>query len=240
MQIRVGLELNNEGRALAWALDFPGCFAYGAEGPDAVIALAREVVNYENWAARHAGPGWLEIGDFDVRIVDTWQVYTVNDDYDLVDEGYAVNAWFKQDWKPLASEEIERGLALLDWSRADLLHTVANLSEAQMEAQRPGERWNIRGILKHVGGAEWWYLDRLNLAEGGRADLPKDAFERLAWTRDELRRMLPALAGSELVLGKDSEFWSPRKLLRRVLWHEIDHRQHILRLLRESGWQPLE
>ena len=37
MRISIGLELDNEGRALAWALDFPGCFAYGPQGPEAVI-----------------------------------------------------------------------------------------------------------------------------------------------------------------------------------------------------------
>lgn len=234
MLITVGLELNNEGRALAWALNLPGCFAYGAEGPDAVIALAREVVIYENWVTRHGGLGWLEIGDFDVRIVDTWQVYSMNDQYELADDGYAVNAWFKQDWKPLTGEEIERGLALLDWSREDLLQSVAGLSDAQMDAQWPGERWSIRGILKHVGGAEWWYLDRLGLVAGGRDALPKDAFERLARTRERLKAVLPGLVGSELAVGKEAEFWSPRKLLRRALWHEIDHRMHILKLLQAS------
>jgi hypothetical protein len=28
----------------------------------------------------------------------------------------------------------------------------------------------------------------------------------------------------------DFEFWSPRKLLRRAVWHERDHTTHIRRL----------
>jgi len=233
MRISIGLELNNEGRALAWALDFPGCFAYGQDGPEATIALAREVVLYENWVARHAGPDWLQLGDFDLRIVDTWEVYTINDQYDLQEGGYAVNAWFRQDWKPLTQAEVERGLALLSWSREDLLQAVSNLNDEQMDRQYPGQRWSIRGILKHVANAEWWYLDRLGLAEGGRGALPQEAFQRLAWVRERLESALPKLAGAELVLGKEGEFWSPRKLLRRALWHEIDHRQHILQLLQQ-------
>ncbi len=234
MRISIGLELDNEGRALAWALDYPGCFAYGSEGPEAVISLARELVNYESWIAGHAqaaGQADLDLGDFDLRVVDTWQVYTINDAYDLQEGGYAVNAWFRQDWKPLTAAEIERGLDLLRWSRADLLSAAAGVDPALMDIQRPGERWSIRGILKHVAGAEWWYLDRLGLAEGGRDPLPKDAFERLAWVRERLNAALPGLAEKDLVLGKEGEFWSPRKLLRRVLWHEIDHRQHILKLI---------
>lgn len=234
MLVSIGLELNNEGRALAWALDFPGAFAYGADGPEAVIALARELVNYEGWCNKHGSAMPVALGDFDLRIVDTWDVYTIDDHFDLVEGGYAVNAWFRQDWKPLQSEEIERGLQLMDWSREDLLGLVEPLEVDQLDKQRPGERWSIRGILKHVAGAEWWYLDRLNLAQGGREVLPPDAFTRLARVREKTRAALPLLAGRDLVLGKEGEFWSPRKLLRRVLWHEIDHRLHIHRLLQED------
>lgn len=231
MRIAIGLELNNEGRALAWALDYPGCFAYGSEGPEAVIALAKALVEYEQWTAWHHGSPWLALGDFDLRVVDTWEVYTINDCYEREEGAYAVNAWFLHDWKPLEQAEVERGLQLLRWSREDLLGTVANLSDEQMERTYPGERWSIRGILRHVGGAEWWYLDRLGLAAGGREELPKDPFERMALVRCRLEAVLPELMGQERVVGKDGEFWSPRKLLRRVLWHELDHQFHIRKLL---------
>ncbi len=231
MRISIGLELDNEGRALAWALDFPGCFAYGVEGPEAVIELARELPVYEDWVNRHAGPGGLALGDFDLRVVETWQVYTVNDQYDRQEGAYAVNAWFLHDWKPLLDGEIERGLDLMRWSREDFLRLAGEIDEETMDHQRPGERWSIRGIIKHVANAEWWYLDRLGLAESEREQLPKDAFERLAWVRERANRALPGLEGRDLVLGKEGEFWSPRKLLRRVLWHEIDHYRHIQKLL---------
>ncbi len=231
MRVRVGLELNNEGRALAWAVDHPGCFAYGAEGQEAIITLSREMVLYDLWIKRHLGSSWLEAADFDFRVVDTWQVYTINDQYEEEEGAYAVNAWFRQDWKPLTPEEIERGLQLLSWSRVDFLETTRNLSEDMLDRQHEGERWSIRGIMKHVANAEWWCMDRLDLVGEGREQMPKDEIERLDWVREKLNDRLPALAGSELVLGKEGEFWSPRKLLRRVLWHEINHRQHILKIL---------
>jgi hypothetical protein len=34
------------------------------------------------------------------------------------------------------------------------------------------------------------------------------------------------------VVGQDGELWSPRKLLRRALWHEMDHIKHIQKLIR--------
>jgi len=238
MRITIGLELDNEGRALAWALDYPGCFAYGEEGPDAVIALPRALVAYEDWVARHGQPGWADLGDFDLHVAETWQVYTINDQYEEEEGGYAVNAWFRHDWKPLQPEEIERGLALLSWARQDLLRVVQDLDDRIMDLEYPGERWSIRGILKHVANAEWWYLDRLNLTQGGRDQLPKDVFERLEKVRGLLNLALPDLAGCEMVLGKDGELWSPRKLLRRTLWHEINHRDHILQLLHGNHQSP--
>lgn len=229
-RIKVGLELNNEGRAIAWALDYPGCFSYGEEGPQAIIGLAPALIRYQDWVNRHAGQPLLDLGNFDLRLVDTWTVFTMNDAFEETEDGYAVDAWFKHDWKPLSDEEIEHGLYLLRWSRSDLLELADSLSQEQMDENHPGERWNIRGILRHVANVDWWYLDRLDLTAGPRDSLPSDLFERLAAVRARLEAVLPGLTGKEQVVGKQGEFWSPRKLLRRALWHELDHYEHIRKL----------
>ncbi len=231
MLIRVGLELNNDGRAIAWALDFPGCFAYGPEGPDAVIALAPALAEYEVWANRHGGSGWLSLGDYDLRLVETWTDYTIDEQYELSEEGYAVKSFFRHDWKPIRADEVQRAQSLLGWARADLLQIVTDLSEEQLDRQVAGERWSIRGILKHIANAEWWYLDRLDLANAPRDRLPADALERLHFVRERLVSIMPSLVDRELVTGREGELWSPRKLLRRAAWHERDHIQHIAKLL---------
>jgi hypothetical protein len=235
MLIQIGLENNIEGRSLAWALDLPGCFAYGANGAEALLSVPRAVLGYADWIAGHTERSWLAgLGDFDVRLVDTWDCYSINDGYDEVPAGSEVNeinAWFRQDWKPLTEVDVQRGLAMLEWSRADLLASVAGLAPELLNAERPGERWSINGILNHVGGAEWWYLDRLGLAGIPRQQVSKVPAERLATVRARLKQVLPTLVGVELVTGKQGEFWSPRKLLRRALWHELDHIGHILKLL---------
>jgi hypothetical protein len=234
MLISIGLELDNEGRALAWALDLPGCFAYGADGSEAVAGLAHELLIYEDWINRHAGPGGLVLGDLDLRVVDTWQVYTIDDHYDRQEGAYAVNAWFLHDWKPLSGRDIAHGLDLLRWSREDFLRLIGEIGEELMDRSHPGERWTIRGIVKHVANAEWWYLDRLGLAEGGCEQVPKDVFDRLGLARECLNQTLLGLEGREIVVGKEGEFWSARKLLRRALWHEIDHYRHIQNLVEKD------
>ncbi len=235
MLIRIGLENNIEGRSLAWALDLPGCFAYGADGPEALLNVPWAVLQYADWVASHTDASWLAgLGDFEVRLVDTWDCYSINEEYEEVQPGRDVNeinAWFRQDWKPLTEVEVQRGLRLLEWSRAGLLASAAGLAQEQLDADRAGERWSINGILNHVGGAEWWYLDRLELAGIPRQQVSQVPMERLEMVRARLREVLPTLVGAELVRGESGEFWSPRKLLRRALWHELDHTDHILKLI---------
>jgi hypothetical protein len=229
----IGLENNTEGRSQAWVLGHPGCFAYGVDGSEALRAIPKAIQDYRQWINEHTSESWLtgddnEQGEY--HLEETWECYSINSDYELVQEGYEVNAWFRNDWIPLSTEEIRRGLLLLSWGREELLKVVGNLSSEILDRTYPKERWSIAGILKHIGGAEWWYLDRLGLAFP-RSDVPEDPFPRLEKVRSYLVEKLPGLAGSTIVVGIDGEFWSPRKLLRRAIWHEYDHIAHIRKLL---------
>jgi hypothetical protein len=233
MIIRVGLENGIEGRSLAWALDFPGCFSYGEDGSTALLNIPKALLEYETWMSRHTPEPWTIFGDFDIKLVEVWQVYTINKSFEVInngEEGYEVNAWFRDDWRSLSQEEIDHGCEILKWTRNDLMASIKNLSPENLDARYPNERWSIRGILGHVATAEWWYLTRLGLTDLAYEDLPKDVFERLGTVRQQAARALGGLAESESVFGKVGEFWSPRKLLRRIIWHEMDHIGHIGKL----------
>ncbi len=232
MIIRIGLENNFEHRSLAWALDLPGCFAFGATGSEALATMPRAVIGYKAWLESHTSDSWFaDLGDFDIRLVETFEDYCFDEDFEISESGYEVNAWFHNDWKPLRNLDIERGLNLLKWSRADLMELVGAIPQDRFDLLLPAERWSIRGILGHIAGAEFWYLSRLDLASGRREDLPEDVFERLRHVRSLLDAAIPTLEDSEQVTGRNGELWSPRKVLRRALWHELDHTNHILKLL---------
>jgi len=226
---QVGLENNFEGRSLAWILGYPGCFAYGIDDAAALGSVPQAIREYNTWIEVH-GESWLDATDIQIEQVETWQVYDIDDNFVRVDKGYSVNAWFLHDWKPLSEVDVQRGMMLLAWSRLDLLSVVEGLTPEFMDAERPGERWGILGILNHIGGAEWWYLDRLGYAFS-RQNVPDDPFEKLEKVRSRLLEVLPDMLGSRQVSGVDGEFWSPRKLLRRAIWHERDHTAHILKLV---------
>ena len=46
-----------------------------------------------------------------------------------------------------------------------------------------------------------------------------------------LTSLLPKLVGVNKVLGLGGKIWSTRKALRRALWHEQDHTEHIRKLI---------
>jgi hypothetical protein len=155
----------------------------------------------------------------------------LNEQYEPATQGLEVGSWFHHDWLPLNETEIQHGLCVVRWAHQDLLELTAALSEAQLEQEHAGERWNIREILRHVADAEWWYLERLSLASCNKEDLPAETWERLNFTLEQYSKVLPALENQENVLGREGEFWSPRKIVRRACWHALDHCQHIHKLL---------
>jgi len=231
MQFNIGMENGIEGRSLAWVLGYPGCFACGDDAQAAMAVVPAAIREYAAWIERHSHERWLEPGEIGTQVVDTWQVYSINEDYQRVDfSSKSIGAWFIHDWKSLIEDDVNTGLQLLTWSYADLLETVKDLSPEMLEQEFTGERWNIAGILNHVGGADWWYLDRLGLAPP-QEQVPTKPFDRLEFVHFHLNETLRKLIGSHQVIGVDGEFWSPRKLLRRAVWHERDHTAHILELL---------
>lgn len=226
---RIGLENGVEGRSMAWVLSHPGCYTYGADGDAALSAAPDAIRAYAGWVAAHGEGGWLTTDEVKAVLDEVWEVYAIDENYDLVEDGYEVGAWFRHDWKPLSELDVEHGLKLLTWSREELLNAVSGMDAEALSVHPPGERWDMAGILQHVGGAEWWYQDRLGLAFP-REQVPDDPFMRLENVRNHLVKNLSELLGSTQVVGIDGEFWSPRKMLRRAVWHERDHAEHIRKL----------
>ena len=231
MLYKIGLENGDENRSIAWTLGHPGCFAYGLNAEEALSATPEAIHAYIAWIKAHNHDYcWLPDTEIQVSVDETWQVYFIDENYDRVENGYSVNAWFYHDWKPVTEQDLERASKLLSWSRSDLLEIIQDLNQDTLDQTYPNERWSVAGIINHIGGAEWWYLDRLDLALP-REELPGDPFIRIQEMRAHLNQVLPTLLGSTKVVGTDGEFWSPRKLIRRAVWHERDHTAHIKKLL---------
>ncbi len=60
MKFRVGIENNNEGRSIAWAVEHPGCFAHGDDADGALANLPRDAIQrYAKWIGQRETP-WME------------------------------------------------------------------------------------------------------------------------------------------------------------------------------------
>jgi predicted RNase H-like HicB family nuclease/uncharacterized damage-inducible protein DinB len=214
-----------DGRWVAHTPDLPGCFASDADREIAIKALPGAVESYLQWCRSH---GLLVSGLSAPMIVNevvrSW----------AYEPDQEVNAFFAADRPPLEKAEVPEYQYLLAATRADLLATVEGLRNEQLLREFSGERWPMLGVLRHVASAEWWYLDRLGLAFA-REQLAEDPFERLDQVREGMLEHLPQLPSYQNVVTLGGETWSARKVLRRALWHERDHTQHLNRLRRMLG-----
>jgi predicted RNase H-like HicB family nuclease len=217
-----------EGRWIAHVSTLPGCFASAGDRATAQSLAPNAIRAYGDWRQAHGD----QAIPLDAAIeVDVEEI--VREWAHPAEPDYAVNAFFAADAPPLARADVDLALRLLDWTRADLFAAFQDLPPDALRRPVEGE-WTIGGILNHVSRAEWWYLDRLELAPPTDQE-PDNWRERLDVARARLREVLPRLEGVARVELRAGEVWSPRKMLRRALWHERDHTQHILQFRERLG-----
>jgi predicted RNase H-like HicB family nuclease len=225
MEYRVGVEDMEPDNWVAYVFDLPGCFYSARTQSGAVEGVATAIKNYFDWRRKHVRPEMnLPVyQSFEIKIAEVFISYPAKEDPE-----YLVNAMFENDLQPI---DMDGTLQVLDWNRRDLLDLVRPLSPETLNRPSDPRFGNIAGILKHIAGSEWWYVSRLNLATEGQV-LPDDPFAALEISRANTLACLPELAGSARITEPlMSERWSPRKVIRRTLWHERDHIDHITQIL---------
>jgi predicted RNase H-like HicB family nuclease len=226
MKYRVAVEEVEPGHWVAWALDLPGCFSSASTEDEAVERAPERIAEYFTWLASHDATLPPLEGPFEVEVMETFRAFASNED-----PRYSVNAFFKDDRRVVGYWDVEVALRLLVWTREDLLRAVEPLTRERLDEPVAGEvRGSIGGILEHVARAENWYFGHLDLGLD-RAQLPGDPFEMLRVVRANTRGNLVRFVGEERITNRREELWSARKVVRRTLWHERDHTQHIGGLL---------
>jgi GNAT superfamily N-acetyltransferase len=244
--LRIWLEADYDyGRFGAWLLDLPGAFLWAADRELAVSQASSAAAWYRDWLARHGE-----------RIELTWDRPVVVEEVPAtIVDGYERNALFEDDRRPVEAEELEAAIRRLGYLRADLLDLADRVVVfegrrgriAEIDAERPANERNETGrertseeVLRHVAKAEMWLTSRLDpAARFAGADRASDLWVLLdatgIWSTIELRRIYAADPAAARVDGK-GEAWTLRKVLRRLLYHAIDHYRELdLRLARAEG-----
>lgn len=203
--VEVGIEDIEPGHWITWVFAVPGSYGSGRTEEEALANVPR---------ALSEGTGSVVTAE-SIVVAERWRAAPAEDNPDFL-----VNALFDDDRRPLTAVEVDEGTRRLKQNRERL--TAVLTGQVLTE--------EILGILRHLAQAEHWYLKELDLAPADE-ELPADPHERLARVRDWLIVSVPRLAGEQLYANRSGEGWTPRKLLRRAIWHERDHIQHIEQLL---------
>jgi predicted RNase H-like HicB family nuclease len=210
--IRVGLEEGADGGMMAHALNLPGCCAIGDSPEAAVGAFQRGLMDWLRFLASVGEP--LPPPDAELEIaVDEW---IATDARVLAGE---TEALFADDLRALDQGEAERGVQRLGALRGRVLAHVRRRPEALLDAETPGGM-TARQVLEELARAQWWLLTRLGSTP--MAEVPEKTLARLdtamALAVDRLTALPDEARGRCLEL--DGEEWTPRKVLRRLLWLE--------------------
>lgn len=226
MLIRVGMEENPGILYTAWALDFPGCFAYGKDEAEALLNLPRELLEFDYWVRLHTAEPWFELDGMDFHVDETFTVFRIQHK----GHEYEVNAFFQDDLRPLTSAEIEQALKVLQWQQEELLAGIEFLTPDQLNLIREGQRWSILGIVRHVAQAELWYLGNLGITTP-QLSSDEDPVSAIEKSYIAIVDSLSGLIGDNRQTEYAQEVWTVRKFVRRLLWHRRDHIDHIRQLL---------
>ena len=226
MVIRLALEkgLQEEG-TLCWGLDYPGCFSHGADDAEALIKFPQVLLKHEAWLNLHTDTPWFQLDDMDFRVIESFACHTV----ELNGAICEVNAFFDDDLRVLSESDISQALLIFDWQREELLAGIETLPTDFLERLFPGQRWSVKGILGHITTAERYYLQCI----GVQASSPdqSDPIALLQHSANLVHEHLPGLINSDLHTTIECEDWTPRKFVRRILWHQRDHIGHIRQLV---------
>jgi hypothetical protein len=219
-------------------VEYPGCIA-GGRDMDAIKRLLPRVIG-EHMA-------WLRQHGEHAELLFTWDIVEHIDGTAFASAGGEF--CFAWEQTPMTAEELERGIARMEYARADLLDAYQHLSDTILDwapsavDTRSFDAWapearTIRGIVEHVLQLEVYYRDSLRdgLAAGIFERTGDPAAERartVALLRslpdDERSRTYRPTRPSREV----AEEWTARKVLRRIISHE---RAHTAEIVQHRTW----
>ena len=151
---------------------------------------------------------------------------------------------FSRDAEPCGINELDLAIQLLSASREDLLATVSSLPSDALDWDPPYRSFadwatwrTVRAILAHVANTETHYYLRSigHEPRSAPAEAEGDWEKFLPQHRRETIRFLEGIRGAAdgARVSRDGEEWSLRKVLRRLVRHELLHWKSIRRIDRE-------
>jgi len=233
MAMKLYLEADASGQAMAHVLDLVGCFASGLTQEEAVRKMPEAIRGYLAWTRKHGEPITV-LEPVTVEVAETVRGTCPRNSGDAA-------ALFKPEKQAVTDELIKTAIRRMGYAREDLLDLVRGLPDEAMDWKREDRMRSIREILAHVARCDWWYVTRLTDEDPPASEPPQDVFLFLKQYRESaVKRLLglPEKLRSGVFHAKKNtthpeEPWSARKMLRRYVEHEREHIENIRSRLRD-------
>lgn len=237
MKYQVFLEVGQDGRAMAHVPQLPGCMAPAPTREGALAAIPGAIREYLRWLVRHGEEVTVETAEIEIA-----EEIPGFGPFDPGDKA----ALFPPDREPLTREEMVTLFRLMGYSRDDLLALIEDVPE-EVLVEEYTEGWSIERILYHIGGAETWYVSRIDHTwEFEGYEQYKARGDVMGWlhrTREAALARLKRLSRKERstiyypshYTDHPDEAWTARKVFRRFLEHEREHRAQIEAILKAHG-----
>jgi hypothetical protein len=223
--------VGNESGWSAWCLDSLGFATWAPTESEVLARLPTKFDEHRSWLGRHGIDSTAL--DSSIRIAERLRGDEV---------------MFSHDAEPCEIRELDLAIQLLSASRKDLLATVSSLPSDALDWDPPYRSFadwatwrTVRAILAHVANTEThYYLPSLGhqpCSAPAKAD--GDWAQFLPEHRQETIRFLEGVRASSdrARVSRNGEEWSVRKVVRRLVRHELLHWKSIRRIGREYEWR---
>ena len=229
--ISVCLEIGPEATG-AFVPDCPGCWVFGSTKERAMVKVRMVVLEWAEWLRSNG-----EVPPFMKRDVEIEGAEMLRVDYNPA-EARKPEPLFWSEVAPIAREDIDRTIRLMEYSRNDLMAAVAGITDDCLDWEPPGEPRTIRNCLAHIAHVELWYLTRISVVPWP-VRLPETTLELLEHSRDVAlaglrgfpERKMKGVFQPRKYRSPVCNLWTARKVLRRLVDHERLHMRYVKRVL---------
>lgn len=218
------VEVGADGWATIWVPELAGLFLNGSTERETLREIPQAIKAYQRWLRGHGEP---------VRVTAAPAVDVVQRSQARARMRWGNTTVLHDFQRPrLTQPELARGLRWMGFMRWDTLLLLAALPPAGLDWTKPGQARTIAQHLRHVANAERWYLDRLALGPFPDLGRTTDPLERIARVRRMTLARLAKMTREERarIRKVDGEWWSARKMLSRILYHERYHLRSMARI----------
>lgn len=225
LRFRVALERAPDGTVAAWCLDLPGAVATSPPGVDPLVRARIAISEFASWSHNRQA----ERVDIALEHLETAQ---------LLESGANVGigettAFFLFDAEPASQREYPVWADAHDLAHDELRKLVQTLPPALLEPGLSTTGRTVRELVEHCAASELQFARTLVPATKMTfsGDLLKDLQHAHVALQGVVCDVAPAHVAESLGTDGHMERWSPRKVMRRSVWHLRYHTWEIRRMV---------